>query len=57
MEGDARSRAEEKGEAEGEGMIEKLFSIGLSIALVSVMAFLFGACLMVVSMVLDWFLY
>lgn len=52
MEGDTGSRAEEKEEE----MIEKLFSIGLSIALVSVAAFLFGASMMIVSMVLDWFL-
>ena len=38
-------------------MIEKLFSIGLSIVLVSLAAFLVGAGMLFVSMILDWFLY
>ena len=38
-------------------MIEKLISIGLGIALVSLMTFLVGAGMLLVGMIAEWFLY
>lgn len=38
-------------------MIEKLITIGVSIVLVSLVAFLVGAGMLLAGMILEWFLY